>query len=364
MIRTISLENFRNFESFSANVGPITLITGQNGAGKTSILESISLFGGHRFTTVLREMIRWDTSYARIEVGLQDDTYSTLRMVVQPKTVRVFGDDSSITLSEANARVPSVYFSPRIVSLLEDAPSLRRRFIDQLLTTLFPDYREALRMYSQTLRQRNAALAQGNSAQHTVWEDALAEHGAFLTLARNWCIRELSRFFEPDGAMKYQMSPKSGSDLLPKEGTFSENLSSTKEPLQYFLQEKWRNLREKEVLVGFTLMGPQRDDWAVMRYRKNHSDAVSIGNFGSRGEQRMAVITLQHAALSLMEKTLPVKPLWILDDVFSELDTHHHTQITSIVDTYQTFVSAANSNYYGVEELLARSGVIHIDLTA
>jgi len=362
MITAIALENFRNFESFFTELAPVTLITGPNGAGKTSILEAIALFGGHRFTAVLQEMILWDTSYARVELGLQDDTYSMVRMVIQPKTVRVFGDDASITLSDVYARVPSVYFSPRIVSLLEDAPSLRRRFLDQLLMVISPYYREALKMYTQTLRQRNAALSRGNVAQHIIWEAALAEHGAFLTLARNWCVRELSSLFVPEGFLRYQMSPKSGGDLLPTEGTLSENISSTKDTLQSFLQDKWESLREKEIQVGFTLMGPQRDDWGVMRYKKDQSDVVSVGSFGSRGEQRMAVITLQRAALSLMAKILPVKPLWILDDVFSELDALNHSEISAIVDTYQTFVSAANDEYAGVRALLQRPDVHHINL--
>jgi len=363
MIESISLEKFRNFNSFASELAPITLITGPNGSGKTSILEAIALFGGHRFTKTLKELIQWGETYARIEVGLQENTYNRLSLVIQQKTIRVFGDNNGLIMNEVYERVPSVYFSPRAVSLLEDSPSSRRRFIDQLLITLSPDYKESLRQYAHTLKQRNAALAQGYISQHSVWEDALSEHGAYLTLVRNWCLRELSRFFEPGGLVSYHMSPKSGSELLPDEGKLAENLLQAQVPLQQFLREKWHGLREREIRVGFTLMGPQRDDWAVMQQRNNAVEPINVGIFGSRGEQRMAVITLQHAALSLLEHVLPVKPIWILDDVFSELDTQHHSRITAIVDMYQTCISAANPDYAGVGELRARADVKHIALT-
>lgn len=362
MIRTITLENFRNFERFETDFSPVTLITGPNGAGKTSLLESIALLGGHRFVSKLQEMIQWGATYSRIEAGVDNDTYSKLSMLIQAKTLRVFGDDAGLRLRDVYRRVPSVYFSPRAVSLLEDAPSMRRRFLDQLLITLLPEYEESLSVYAQTLRQRNAALAHRDSVQQSVWEEVLAVQGAFLILARNWCTRELSGALGFDGLVHYHMSPKSGDDLLPTVGSLTENVASMRRELQYFLQEKWRTLREKELQVGFTLMGPQRDDWAIMQQRKQSRELINVGIFGSRGEQRIAVIALQHAALDLLARMLPTKPLWILDDVFSELDKQNHRQIISIFDTYQTFVSAATMEYSGVSELLARSEVKHIAL--
>lgn len=360
MITKISLESFRNFTKFSTELGPITVMLGHNGVGKSTILEAIALFGGYRFTKSLYEIIQWGMPFARTDLAVRDREYSSMRIVVRARNLSIVGDDQLISVNESAVCLPIVYFSPRTVTLLEDAPSSRRRFFDQVLSTISPEYRHALRVYQHTLRQRNASLKQSGASQHMVWEAALAENGSHVQIMRNWLARTLSQYLEFNGELMYHMSPQSGQPLLPQSGDWMDNIKTHGYQLQEFLNTKWSVLRERERQVGFTLMGAQRDDWLVTTGEKERP--INLGTFGSRGQQRMAIVALQFAVLRLLEDLLEYRPIWLLDDVFSELDTFHQEKVIKRLSQYQTVITSAHEDYPGIHAVRELSDVQTIRL--
>ncbi len=360
MITKISLESFRNFTNFSAELGHTTVALGQNAVGKSTILEAIALFGGYRFTRSLSELIQWGKPFARTDLVIRDRAYSSMRVVVRLRNLSIVGDDQLISVNEGAACLPIVYFSPRTVTLLEDSPSLRRRFFDHVLSTISPEYRHALRVYQHTLRQRNASLKQSRASQHMVWEAALAEHGSYVQIMRNWLARTLSQQLEFNGELVYHMSPQSGQPLLPQSGDWVDNIKTHRQKLQEFLITKWSVLREREMHVGFTLMGAQRDDWWVTTVEEERQ--INLGTFGSRGQQRMAIVALQFAVLRLLEDLLEYRPIWLLDDVFSELDTFHQEKVIERLSQYQTVITSAHEEYPGIHAVRELSDVHTIRL--
>ena len=405
MITSIALENFRNFTTNSFDqLSPITIMTGPNGVGKTNILESIALAGGSDWRRYRRlgELVNWDESYAAVELSFNNRNFETIRYVVKGNKAQYLIDKQISRASDVQARVAVMAFSPEMVTLFSGEPELRRQFLNNLLTPIYPEYAEALSTYQKVLKRRNAALRQQQRSHLSIWEEQLAESAAILLLSRQWGLHVLSETIEMDAKAFYKPSPRKVEPLLVFENDLREMVQNNAGNVREFLREKWEGLREKELAVGFSLMGPQRDDWGLegvfkakskkQKVKNNNEDMkldknserdgtkrvsiekiqnskfkiqkynnqqpttdnrpIDIGIYGSRGQERVGVIQVQLAALTILEEILSFKPVWLLDDVFGELDTEHQAHVVEACQKYQSFITTTNRNYEGIRELI------------
>ncbi len=324
----LTLTHFRSYTKRSFAFSPdTTLIIGPNTAGKTNILEAIMLLSmGKSFRADAdAEMVQWKAEFGRVK-GTGGDT--TVEVVLTPtKKFLVNGIPRRQIDFVGNLR--AVLFWPEHLELVTDSPSLRRKYLDSVLIQVDREYRRNLLSYERGLRQRNRLLDlinEGKAHRHQLqfWDQLLIKAGGYLTDKRAALIDFINGYHV--SGIIYHVA-------------YDKSVISESRLAQY---------KDEEVAAGSTLVGPHRDDFLVT---KNDLD---LSKYGSRGEQRLAILWLKLAELSYIEKEAEERPLLILDDIFSELDVPHRELVLNLLDKQQTIVSSAEEE---VVALFKKQGI-------
>lgn len=313
ILSSLTLQQFRSYakQTFSFSPG-ITLMVGPNAAGKTNIIEAIYFLAtGKSFRAdVDRECIQFGQSFARIK-GTTPDT--TLEILLTPFKKYLVNGVSKRTI-DFIGNLRAVLFWPEHLELVTDSPSIRRRYLDSVLVQVDREYRRNLLSYERGLRQRNRLLDLINEGKATrsqllFWNQLLIKAGAYITDARAAFINFINNDYN-DYRIDYDKSVISETRLA-----------------QY---------KDEEVAAGATLVGPHRDDMKfVMR-------DISLSSYGSRGEQRLAVLWLKLAEVSFIQEKSGTRPILLLDDIFSELDDKHREVVLHLVQKQQTILTATD----------------------
>jgi len=338
----LKLQNFRNFAELQlSDIAPgLSTVAAPNGSGKSNLLEAVFLLatGFSNRTTQLNESIRWGQKLARIE-GTVDST--RLAIVIQPSGKQLFVNEKPVDLKNFRSHLYAVSFQPTDLNLLAGSPQLRRTYLNRLLGQLDLEYLHTLLEHRRLAKHRNLLLKQTSPDLELmdVIEDKTAQLAADIYRTRVAVIANINRLLiEPGIKLHYQPSPRG---LREIETADAGNVAR-------FLREKTRGLREKEREIGFSLIGPQRDDFEVF-VPDSTADGGSknVGVYGSRGQQRLAIVHLKLAESQLLEeKTSPepsegtgTPPMLLLDDVLSELDAEHQKLLFDRLDSRQTFLT-------------------------
>ncbi len=355
MISKINLSNFRNFKNklfeFSHN---ITVIVGPNAAGKTNILESLFLLSsGKSFKArVEGEMLGYGEELARVkgrimnnELGImQEDNNmqeTTLEAVITtgengwPKK-RLLVNGVPKRLIDFTGNFPATLFGPWDMDLVTESPSIRRKFLDSVLSQVDREYRRSILSYEKGLRQRNRLLFRIreeslNRSQLIFWNQLLIKTGDYVANKRNEFIEFVNstpRINDLNLKLEYDRSAIS-------EGR-----------LEQYARE--------EVASATTLVGPHRDDFIF----KKDLESRDLVAYGSRGEQRMGVLWLKMAELDYIEKENAGaenklsagrqgsgRPTLLLDDIFSELDHEHRDVVMKLAQRQQTIITTADEHF-------------------
>ncbi|KKS92949.1 MAG: replication and repair protein RecF protein [Candidatus Collierbacteria bacterium GW2011_GWB1_44_6] len=333
MLTKLRLSGFRNYTEAEYDFSQgVNAVIGQNAKGKTNLLEAIYLLGvGESFRAKrTEEMVSFGQELGKVagEIQLSKDDTMTLEVmvnggVVMGKTVnkrKYLVDGVSKRRKDILGLMPLVLFRPEDVELISGSPDSRRKFLDNLLIQVDKVYENSLSTYEQALRRRNKlldAIREGTASRYalTFWDGLLIKHGQLVTEKRRELVEYINRLFKKSDLFKdlevvYDMS------------TVSEARLS-----QY---------KEAEVAVGYTLVGPHKDDMLV----KDKSRDLST--YGSRGEQRMAVLALKMGEIYFMEEQSGKKVLLLLDDIFSELDEVHKEEVLRVMSGRQVVVTTAD----------------------
>lgn len=346
-VSKIKLLNFRNFEDKEIKFSPkTTLILGQNASGKTNILESLFFLStGKSFKAGLEaEVISYDKDISRI-VGdiapLDNSSKVSLEMVItrgllnigaeRPEKVprkKLLVNGVSRRLIDFVGNFRTVFFGPKDLDLVTEAPSIRRKFLDNTLSQVDKEYRRALLSYEKGLRQRNKVLwniREGNAGRDRLifWDQLLIKNGDFITKKREELITYINSYLPPELNNYFIEFERS----IISEGRLS----------QY---------KNEEVLAATTLVGPHRDDFVFkMKGNGKWPEGRDLEAYGSRGEQRMGVLWLKMAELNFIEKIANERPTLLLDDIFSELDDSHKQIVIEIIKAQQTIVTSVNDEF-------------------
>ncbi len=279
---------------------------GPNAVGKTNILEAI-------YCLATGKSFRAENEHDVIG-------YQSL-------VTRVAGDDLEI-IWDARGRFTKIYkvngvgrrqmdfvgnlravlFCPEDLEIATDSPSTRRRYLDSVLEQIFKDYRLAARIYEKALRQRNRLLKVARDQvlatrdQFAYWDQLLITNGKIIHERR-----------------------KNYLDFLELEYDYS-----------IISAERLAKYAHEEISAATTLVGPQRDDFEIKIRGKN------IKNYGSRGEQRLAVFQIKMGELAYVKKETGKQPVLLLDDIFSELDHANRHQILEIIPKQQTIMTTTD----------------------
>jgi DNA replication and repair protein RecF len=332
VLRSLALRDFRNLARLDVALPEDGVaIVGENGQGKTNLLEAVYYLHllrsarGARDVDVVRFGAPGFHVAARADGGIQHEVSAGFERAGRRKRVKLDGAEPA-RLSDALGALPCVLFSPADVELVAGAPSARRRYLDILLALSSRPYLAALQRYRHALAQRNAALrhavregARGEQ-RVAVWEAPLAEHGAVLWRERvRWTDAAAPRFAEICAAIG-EAAPVGLRYATSLEPAGAE-LEDVRGALLYALEEK----RPLDLRRGLTHAGPHRDDLALTL------DGRELRAFGSAGQQRSAAIALRLLEAETLHERLGARPLLLLDDPFAELDTRRSARILELL---------------------------------
>ncbi|MEP6778325.1 MAG: DNA replication and repair protein RecF, partial [Gemmatimonadaceae bacterium] len=346
MLRELSLRSFRNFTHTDLSVPSAGLaIVGDNGHGKTNLLEAVSYFGLLRSVRGARdaEVIQFGAPAFHVRATLDAPARAAAMTVGYertPKHKKVTVDGVEQTrLSDALGTLPSVCFSPVDVALVAGGPAERRHYLDVMLALSSPSYLAALQQYRGALRQRNAALrsaqragartGDAHDARVSVWEPALARNGAVLAAQRqSWCAMHADSFAAICKAIGERLSVSmryAASTLMAPDYDTAANAPELEASLAHAYARAMAEQRPNELRRGITLVGAHRDELQLMLGTRE------LRTFGSAGQQRTAAIALRMLECATLRDAIGATPLLLLDDPFAELDARRSSRILSLL---------------------------------
>ncbi len=335
-LRSLSLQQFRSWEDFKLDLEPeINLIIGKNGTGKTNLLEAICLLStGESFrASKIEEMVHFGAEMGRVK-GVTDAGEELQVMVTRGSVAgrkvakrRFLIEEVSRRKADFVGLLPTVIFRPEDLILLDGSPSDRRRFVDQALSQVDTEYGRSLQAYEQALRRRNrllSAIQEGLATRYalTFWDGLIIKHGEILQEKRTQMFQFINDLW-------------SRSQLFGHlQVVYDKSLIS---------QSRLEQYKEEEVAAGYTLVGPHKDDFLIMSKENQitNDEGRDLGIYGSRGEQRMAVLALKVGELYFIEENKQTKPILLLDDIFSELDEVHAQEVRRVCQDRQVIVTTA-----------------------
>jgi len=334
-IEKINLDNFRSYTKKTFEFSPgTTLVVGANTAGKSNLLEAIFLiaFGKSPRADLDREMVRGEEKlgFVRATVSGSDDRDLEVILTKTGKRFRVNGIGRRLTDFSQHFHV--VLFSPEDLNLVIGSPDLRRRFMDFALGSVDPAYSRAATQYDQVRKRRNRVLEKihkGESLSDEIgfWDAKLLEHGVLIQDKRKEFFNELNSFLTGQLLLNY----------LPS-GLTAERL------MEY---------RPREIAAETSLIGPHRDDFSFV------AEEHDLASYGSRGEQRKAVLALKKAELNFVEKKISNRPVLLLDDIFSELDEENRARVFDLIGDGQTIITTTDLDHVP-PTLREKVAVIHL----
>lgn len=327
---SLRLQHFRVHGDTTLSVDPnVTVITGKNGSGKTSLLEALYIaLQGSSFKGSDGDIVKHGNDWYRIDTRFSGGEERTVKFDAARMTGRkqfVIDDKTHYRLPQSH-KYPVVLFEPDDLRLLHGSPTRRRQFIDKLLSQLDPKYALSLRRYDRVLKQRNALLKRAIMNEELfAWDVSLSDYGAYIQRRRIEILAELNQRL---GTVYNTIAHTNDKVIVGYSEAASDDIH------QKMLRDLSASVR-KDVALGYTSVGPHRHD---VLFRFNDSPAVSGA---SRGEVRSIVLALKFLEVDLIEALDGRKPIILLDDVFSELDESRQQHLTRSMAGHQLILSSA-----------------------
>jgi DNA replication and repair protein RecF len=308
-LKRLALENFRNLKTGPVEfASQLNVISGDNGQGKTSLIEAIYLLCTTRSfrTEKVSEVIQTGTAGLRLKGTFFHDELESIQeaaLTVRGRSFRVDGRARENRITYAREK-PVIAFHPGDLSLCSGSSAVRRRLLDRAIVYLDPRGAEARLRFQEAMKARQDLLAKGaSSGELLVYEELAAREGAVLTRARREAAERIIRHF----ALAF--------DLVGKKGLATEiqfRAGGTEDPKLFARElESRRMLDARRKAATF---GPSRDDLLL------NLDGREARPFASQGQQRLLSLCLKFAELGLIRELTDTEPLLLLDDVSSELD--------------------------------------------
>jgi len=382
-LKHLSLTNFRKFTRLDLDMPKrVVLLTGDNAQGKTTILEAVyflaafTSFQTHadRQIVNLDEARQGSLTVTRLVADYQRGKSKhriEARLILEPVGVlngqrlrkEILLDGVKKPANEIIGHFNAVIFVPQMSQIIEGSPDERRRYLNLALAQSVPAYARVLSEYSQALTQRNALLKAlyengGNSDQLEVWDDALSRLGSQLIL---WRIEATQRIEHLASRVHHELThgteilrlayepaydplPKPNGQLGLKIDTAIDRSGLDLKFIQDGFQERLRELRNDEIARGVTTIGPHRDE---LRFLANDID---LGNYGSRGQVRTALLALKLAEVNWMKERTNEWPVILLDEVMAELDVQRRADLLKYVgESEQVMFTTTDLNLFANE---------------
>ncbi|MDM7988269.1 MAG: DNA replication and repair protein RecF [Smithella sp.] len=328
-VQELTAKNFRNYSDIHVNFSTdINFIIGNNGVGKTNILEAISVASNIKTfrNTHDSEVIKWNEGsyYCSVLAGDSEDRLFEVGCSAThdkvKKRLKIDGKEIK-SASDYYGRLLTVILSPLDITIINGTPDYRRRFFDSVISKIDRAYFSALGEFKKVLSSRNRVLKEiksGSAAagQLDVWDTLFCEKAGMIINRRHAFVQKFNTTFcalyssiaEDDEAPDIEYC----------------NSSETSDPEQ--IRQKLIQLRNRDLILGATGIGPQRDDFILANARKNR-----FTNYASQGQRRTAAVALKVSECVVIEEEKNRKAVILVDDIFSELDEKRRSKMIDIL---------------------------------
>lgn len=332
----LRLQNYRSYSDASFELGAgVNIVVGPNAAGKTNLLEAVMVNAiGKSYRARDPALVRYDHSWARVDVHTIDSVLRTTKLQTDPagrlqKTFEI--DEKTYKRFPSTYKQPVVLFEPNDLQLIESEPALRRGYLDDLLEQYVPSYEQHRSHYKRVVAQRNALLKQGShgNSQLFAWNLRLVDLGEQLVNQRLNLIAEINESI----STTYTMIAGHDKNIkIRYESSIDTSNYGTN------LLKKLESSAQLDTARGFTGNGPHRDDMVICFGERPALKSAS------RGEIRTLILSLKIIELSILEEQRGVRPILLLDDVFSELDGARRRALTTLLKDYQTIITTTDAD--------------------
>lgn len=335
MIDSIRLQNFRSYrdESFEFDPG-VNIIIGPNASGKTNLLEAILVLAvGKSFRARDADLIKFSAPWARVDGFFGPSARSVKLIPAAAVTAKSFlVEDKPFKRLSLEKTIPQVMFEPNHLQLLTLGPEYRRQYFDDILERSLPVFGKLSANYRRALAQRNALLKKPPALakkQLFAWNIRLSELGSQIARARQELVDDINK-----------SASKSYSQIARKR-TKVELIYETPIDMANYgssLLSKLEAHASADFERGFTIFGPHREDFVLYLNVRPAQTAAS------RGEIRSLLIALKIFELGLLQKVRNAAPIFLLDDVFSELDDARRRHLVDYLKDYQTLITTTDAD--------------------
>jgi len=371
-VKKIRLINFRNLSDLAIDFdSSLNIFIGNNAQGKTNIIESIYTLmrGGSYRTADDRNLINWNQrkSYILGEVQLKEENYQINILLQSIENSEENNKDFKKTIkinkkyqnrSTLFKKFNPVIFSPEDLQIIKSTPSLRRKFLDEVIINIYPPYYKYLKNYNRILFQRNTLLKKERikpeiKKQLAIWDQKIIELGTLIILYR---IKILKKLNQKAKIFHQMMSENQETIKLKYKSNILSDYADDENTIRKVMQLKLEDAQEKDFQLKLTTVGPHRDDYYIM------NNKVNLGIYGSQGQQRTAVLSLKLAALELFKEIENEYPPLLLDDVMSELDQERKIFLIKLIKekAVQTFITSIDLNNLNQIDLLKNSKIFRV----
>ncbi|MFY9283758.1 MAG: DNA replication/repair protein RecF [Miniphocaeibacter sp.] len=349
IIRNCYLLNFRNFNNLNIQFSDKTnIIIGNNAEGKTNILEAIyfSAKGKSFRSSKESDLIKFNKEHAYIRTDIESNGVEEKIEVKlsreKKKQIRI-NENLIDTMKELRTFFDIVTFTPEDLKIIKDSKAYRRNFIDEIITDLIPSYNNLIIKYNNILNQRNYLLKYGKNKRYfmeqikAVTKQLVAE-GSIIIKMRNKYILYLNKI--SNRIHNDITNNKECLNIKYDEIYLKDGLKNLEETLYIETMEKI----DKDMEIGFTTVGCHRDDILI------EIDSKNSKTYASQGQQRTIILSLKIAQIELYKKLKNIKPVILLDDVFSELDYSRIKYLLKVVEDYQSIITSTNFDFKNIME--------------
>jgi DNA replication and repair protein RecF len=341
MISTLRLQNFRTYTDDSFEFGEgVNIVVGPNASGKTNLLEAILVLArGSSYRVRDIELVQFKKPWARLDGYFEKQERA---VKIEPPLKSFVIDDKPYKHLSFDKTFPVVLFEPNHLQLISRGPDQRREYFDDLLGRSQVGFKALGASYQRTLAQRNALLKRNRQAAHSqlfAWNIRLSQLGSQIAEARERLVESINQTL----SKRYSQIAKRRSELkLEYNCQFPVGAYASK------MLSKLEANNDLEFDRGFTAYGPHREDFTF------YLNSQPVSQTASRGETRSLLLALKLFELGLIEKTRSQKPLFLLDDVFSELDGGRRKALVGRLKEHQTIITTTDAEavleYFGQDD--------------
>lgn len=354
-INQIKLLNYRNYTEEKVYFSPnLNVLLGKNAQGKTNLLEAIYFCSVARSPRTSREseLVKWNCDFANILLDYTTragDKKIEITLKKRGKKIVRLNKINILKIADLVGAVKCVYFSPDELKLVKDAPQDRRKFLDTDISQLDKNYFYNLLKYNKILDNRNKLLKEQKDAEVIkqtlpIWSMQLAQTGAKIIFSRIKFLQKLKLY-----AMNSHAYLTDNSEKL--DINYQGIVALSEKDIETKLLEQLSLSEEKDLRLGYTTIGPHRDDIEMK------VNGIDIRAFGSQGQHRTVALSLKLAELEIFKDECGEYPILLLDDVLSELDIDRQSKLLEKTKQIQTIMTTTNTNEY----LLDKATIIRVE---